>query len=98
MPYDIVIGRDKEDKKLFGDKGLIFIGKGYVQMGNYTSLSNRLWLDVVRSHVILIAGKRGCLVGDTLVFTDNGYKPIKEFDQMKDKVLSFDKEILFLKP
>ena len=92
MPYDIVIGRDKEDKKLFGDKGLIFIGKGYVQMGNYTSLSNRLWLDVVRSHVILIAGKRGCLVGDTLVFTDNGYKPIKEFDQMKDKVLSFDKE------
>ena len=59
MPYDIVIGRDKEDREKFGDKGLIFIGKGYVKMGNYTSLSNRLWLDVARSHVILVAGKRG---------------------------------------
>jgi len=28
-------------------------------MGNYTSLSNKIWLDVVRSHVILVAGKRG---------------------------------------
>ena len=59
MPYDIIIGRNKEDKKRFQDKGLIYIGKGYVKMGNYTSLSNKLWLDVVRSHVILIAGKRG---------------------------------------
>jgi len=59
MPYDITVGRDKEDKKRFGDKGLIYIGKGYVKMGNYTSLSNRLWMDVIRSHVILIAGKRG---------------------------------------
>ena len=59
MPYDIVIGRDKEDKEKFGERGLVFVGKGYVKMGNYTSLSNSLWLDVVRSHVILIAGKRG---------------------------------------
>jgi DNA helicase HerA-like ATPase len=59
MAYDIVIGRNKEDKKKFGDQGLIYIGKGYVKMGNYTSLSNKLWLDVVRSHVMLIAGKRG---------------------------------------
>jgi len=59
MPYDIIVGRDKEDKKKFGKNGLIYIGKGYVKMGNYVSLSNKLWLDVVRSHVILIAGKRG---------------------------------------
>lgn len=59
MPYDIIIGRDKEDKERFGNKGAIFIGKGYVKMGNYTSLSNYLWLDVIKSHVILIAGKRG---------------------------------------
>ena len=59
MPYDIIIGRDKEDKEKFGDKGLIFIGKGYVKMGSYTSLSNLIWMDIVRSHVILIAGKRG---------------------------------------
>jgi len=59
MGYDITIGRNKEDKELLGNRGLIYIGKGYVKMGNYTSLSNRLWLDVVRSHVVLIAGKRG---------------------------------------
>ncbi len=59
MPYDIIIGRNKADKEKFEDKGLIYLGKGYVTMGNYTSLSNLIWLDVVRSHVILIAGKRG---------------------------------------
>jgi len=59
MPYDIIIGRDKSDKKRFGNKGLIYLGKGYVQMGSYTSLSNKIWMDVARSHVILIAGKRG---------------------------------------
>ena len=59
MPYDIIIGRDKEDQKKFGERGLVYIGKGYVKMGNYTSLSNKIWLDIVRSHVILIAGKRG---------------------------------------
>jgi len=59
MPYDIIIGRDKADKGRFGKKGLIYIGKGYVTMGNYTSLSNLIWMDVVRSHVILISGKRG---------------------------------------
>src|SRR3989344_316493 len=59
MPYDIILGRDNSDKKKFGKDGLIYIGKGYVTMGAYTSLSNNLYLDVARSHVILIAGKRG---------------------------------------
>jgi len=59
MAYDIIIGRDKSDKEKFGDKGLIFLGKGYVKMGNYTSLSNKIWMDVARSHVILVSGKRG---------------------------------------
>jgi DNA helicase HerA-like ATPase len=59
MPYDIVIGRNKEDKEKFGDQGLIYLGKGYVKMRNYTSLSNKIWLDIARSHVILVSGKRG---------------------------------------
>jgi len=59
MPYDIIIGRDEADKKRFQEKALIYLGKGYVTMGNYTSLSNLIWMDVARSHVILIAGKRG---------------------------------------
>ena len=59
MPYDIIVGRNEADKKALGDKGLIFIGKGYVKMGQYTSLSNKIFLDVAKSHVVLVAGKRG---------------------------------------
>ncbi len=59
MPYDVIIGRDESDKKLFGKKGLVKIGKSFVTMGNLTSLSNPILLDVARSHVILVAGKRG---------------------------------------
>ena len=36
MPYDIIIGRNEADKKNFGEKGLISIGRGYVKMGQYT--------------------------------------------------------------
>ncbi len=59
MSYDIILGRDESDKKAFKDKGLVFMGKGYVKMGQYTSLSNKIFMDVARSHVILVAGKRG---------------------------------------
>jgi len=59
MPYEIIIGRDEADKIRFGAEGLIYIGKGYVKMGQTTSLSNRILMDVARSHVVLIAGKRG---------------------------------------
>jgi len=59
MSFDVIIGRNESDKKAFGKNGLAFIGKSFVTMGNYTSLSNPIYLDVARSHVILIAGKRG---------------------------------------
>ena len=91
MPYDIIVGRDASDLKKFGKKGLVYLGRGYVKMGQYTSLSNPIYMDVARSHVVLVAGKRGCLEGDTLVFTDKGYKTIKDFNQKNDKILSFDK-------
>ncbi len=59
MAYDIIIGRNDSDKKDFGERGVAYIGKSFVKMGQYTSLSNRILLDVARSHVILVAGKRG---------------------------------------
>ncbi|MFH1248606.1 MAG: DUF87 domain-containing protein [archaeon] len=59
MPYDIIVGRDEADKKRLGTNGLIYIGKQYVKMGQTSSLSNRILMDVARSHVVLIAGKRG---------------------------------------
>ena len=59
MECDIIIGRDESTKKKLGDKGLIFLGKTYVKMGQTTSLSNNVYLDVATSHVILVSGKRG---------------------------------------
>lgn len=59
MAYDIIVGRDNADKKKFGMQGLVQLGKGYVTMGSYTSLSNKIWMDVARTHVVLVAGKRG---------------------------------------
>ena len=59
MPYDIIIGRNKEDKEKFKNRGLIYVGKSYVTMGNYTSLSNPIYMDVTRSHVVFVCGKRG---------------------------------------
>jgi len=90
--YKIITGRNQADKKTFGDKGLIHIGKGYVKMGQYTSLSNKIFMDVARSHVVLVTGKRGCLTGNTKIFTDKGYKDIINFNEKKDRILSFNKE------
>jgi len=57
--FDIVIGRNEEDKEKYGSEGAILLGKHYIQMGRTTSLSNNIYLDVNRSHVVFICGKRG---------------------------------------
>ena len=56
---DIIIGRDEEDRKKFGTKGTILLGKHYVKMGQTSSLANDVRLDMVRPHVIMLCGKRG---------------------------------------
>ncbi len=57
--YDIIIGRNETDKEKYGTKGTILIGKHYVKMGQTTSLSNPILLDVASSHVVFVCGKRG---------------------------------------
>jgi hypothetical protein len=57
--YNIVLGRSSSDVKKYNLKGTVFIGKQYVQMGQTSSLSNPIYLDVARAHAMLIVGKRG---------------------------------------
>ena len=57
--YEIIIGRTDSDKKKLGLKGTIFLGKNYVKMGAVRSLSNKVLIDIARTHVALIVGKRG---------------------------------------
>ncbi|MEK6808216.1 MAG: DUF87 domain-containing protein, partial [Nanoarchaeota archaeon] len=59
MAYEIILGRSEADKKKYGKEGTIFLGKQYVKMGQTSSLSNEIYLDVARSHAIFICGKRG---------------------------------------
>ena len=57
--YDIVVGRSKSDMEKYGTKGTILLGKHYVKMGQVTSMSNNILLEVTRSHVVFVSGKRG---------------------------------------
>ncbi len=59
MPFDIVVGRSRQDSEKYGTQGAILIGKQYVQMGAATSLSNGIFIDVMRSHAVFVCGKRG---------------------------------------
>jgi len=57
--YQVIIGRKKKDRELLGTKATVFLGKQYVTMGETTSLSNEVYLDVSQSHVMFVCGKRG---------------------------------------
>ncbi len=59
MVYEIIIGRGESDKKKYGKEGTILLGKHYIKMGQVTSLSNPILMDVTRSHVVFVCGKRG---------------------------------------
>ncbi len=97
MPYDIIVGRNTSDKKDFENRGLSYIGKGYVKMGQYTSLSNKIFMDIVRSHVVLVSGKRGsgkCLHEDTLITLGDGSQmPIKELEKNREYVFSLNNNL-----
>ncbi len=92
--YDITIGRNQEDVKKYETLGTIFIGRHYVKMGQITSLSNKIFMDVARSHVVFVVGKRGtgkCLHEDSLItLADGSQAPIKELENNKEKILSLN--------
>jgi len=90
MVYNIIVGRNEADRALLGEKGTINIGRLFVKMGQTTSLSNNIFLDVARTHVILVAGKRGS--GKSFTGSVIGEEISKLSDEVKSKltVLFFD--------
>ena len=92
--YDIVVGRSERDKEKYGTEGTVFIGKHYVKMGQTVSLSNKVYLDVGKSHVVFIVGKRGsgkCLHGDTLITLSNGLEvPIKRLTNNQEDIIALN--------
>ena len=55
----IIVGRDKQDLKKFGSKATIYLGKHIVGEGEEAHLTNPIYMDVNRPHLVLICGKRG---------------------------------------
>jgi len=88
--YDIIIGRSEEDKKKFGDKGVILLGKHYVQMGRTTSLSNAVYMDVTRSHVVFICGKRGSGKSYTMGVIAEGVADLPEEVKQNISIIMLD--------
>jgi uncharacterized protein len=56
---EIVVGRSKSDLKKYGLKGTVLLGKHYITMGQTTTLSSKIYMDVAGAHVFFICGKRG---------------------------------------
>ena len=59
MVFEVIIGRSKKDVEKYEKRGTVLIGKQYVQMGQTTSLSNPVYMDIAGAHVVFIVGKRG---------------------------------------
>jgi replicative DNA helicase len=94
---EIVIGRSENDMKKYGTDGTIWIGKQYIKMGETMSLANKVLMDVVRPHVILVTGKRGegkCLDGETPIILDDGsLTSIKDLAENSKNILALDKNL-----
>ncbi len=56
---DIVAGRSPADVRKMGTKGALLLGKHFVTMGQLTTLSNKIYMDISGAHVMFICGKRG---------------------------------------
>ena len=88
--YDIIVGRTEEDRKKFGNAGTILIGKQYVTMGQTTSLSNPVYLDVIRSHVVFIVGKRGSGKSYTMGVIAEGVSDLPEEIKQNISIIFLD--------
>jgi len=59
MPYETIVGRLREDTEKYGSQATGYIGKHIVGKGEDTHLTTKVFLDLLRPHIILICGKRG---------------------------------------
>jgi len=59
-------------------------------MGNYNSLSNKIWLDIARSHVILVSGKRGTGKSYSLAVIAEGLSDLQSEESQNIASLIFD--------
>jgi uncharacterized protein len=92
---NIVIGRKQSDVDKYKEKATGYIGKVVVSGGESPVLGKKVLMDLSRSHVMIICGKRGggkCVTGDTLIALEDGREiPIKNLEKENKKILSLNK-------
>lgn len=66
-------------------------------MGQTVALSNKVYMDMIRSHVVFVCGKRGggkCLAGDTLITLHDGSRvPIQDLAEDDSAIITLDKAL-----
>lgn len=90
MPYEIILGRTDKEKEQHGLKGTVFIAKQYVKMGQQTTLSQPIYLDINNSHVVFVTGKRGTGKSYCISVIAEGIATIEEDLRKKLSVLLID--------
>jgi len=90
MSFRTIIGRTRDERLRYKRKGLIRIGKQYVQMGQVSSLTNNVYLDVATTHVVLVTGKRGSGKSFTLSLVAEEISRLDEAIKQRLSVVMFD--------
>src|SRR3989344_3539207 len=90
MVYEIILGREEKDRLQFGTEGTILLGKHYVNMGSVTALSQPVYLDLNKSHVVFVCGKRGSGKSYALGAMAEGISQLPDQYRKKLSVIMFD--------
>lgn len=88
--FEIILGRDDSDRKKFGTKGTILLGKHYVKMAQITSLSQPVYLDLNKAHIMFVCGKRGSGKSYSLGVVAEGIAALPPELSQKLSVVLFD--------
>lgn len=87
---NVIIGRTQSHIDKYGEKGTGYIGKVVVSAGDEPVLGKKVQMDLSKSHVVIVCGKRGggkCVTGDTLITLSNGQETkIKHLEKDKNKI------------
>ncbi len=90
MVYEIVLGRSDLEREKIGLEGTVFIGKQYVKMGQITTLSQPIYLDLNKAHVVFVCGKRGSGKSYSLAVIAEGISRLEPALRNKLNVLIMD--------
>jgi uncharacterized protein len=94
---NIVVGRKTSDFDKYGEKATGYLGKVVVSGGDDPVLGKKVLMDLSRSHVMIICGKRGggkCVTEDTLISLEDGREiPIKDLEKENKKIISLNENL-----